>query len=150
MVPIARVASMDEVVGKSIAGRTFTTTLLAGFAALALLLAGIGIYGVIAFGVLQRRYEFGVRMALGASGASVVRMVVGDGVRMMAAGLVIGLAGALAVDRLLLSLLVGVSPTDLPTLLGVAAVLTAVALCACAIPARRATAVSPTEALRNG
>jgi putative ABC transport system permease protein len=149
-VPISHVATMDEVVARSIASRRFTTLLLGGFAVLALALAGIGIYGVIAYGVAQRTYEIGVRLALGASTASVVRLVMAEGVGMTVAGLALGLAGAFAIDRLLRSLLVGVTTTDPTTLVGVVGVLTAVAACACALPARRATAVSPTEALRNG
>jgi putative ABC transport system permease protein len=149
-VPISRVATMDEVVAHSIASRRFTTLLLGGFAVLALALAGIGIYGVIAYGVSQRTYEIGVRLALGATTGSVIRLVMEEGVGMTAAGLALGLAGAFAVDRLLRSLLVGVTTTDSATLVAVVGVLAAVAACACALPARRATAVSPTEALRNG
>ena len=149
-VPISRVATMEEVVARSIASRRFTTLLLGGFAVLALALAGIGIYGVIAYGVSQRTYEIGVRLALGASTASVIRLVMEEGVGMTAAGLALGLAGAFVIDRLLRSLLVGVTTTDPTTLVAVVGVLAAVAACACALPARRATAVSPTEALRNG
>jgi ABC-type antimicrobial peptide transport system permease subunit len=149
-VPISRVATMDDVLTRSIASRRLTTILLGGFAALALALAGIGIYGVIAYGVSQRTFEIGVRIALGASTASVVRLVMGEGIRMTVAGLALGLIGALGVDRMLRSLLVGVTPND-PTTLGVVVgVLVCVAAGACALPARRATAVSPTEALRNG
>jgi putative ABC transport system permease protein len=149
-VPISHVATMDDIVGQSIASRRFTTLLLGGFAGLALLLAGIGIYGVISFGVTQRTYEIGVRMALGASMSSVMRLVVAEGFRMALVGLILGLGGALMVDRLLRSLLVDVSPSDFPTLAGVVVGLAAVATIACAAPARRATSVSPTEALRNG
>ena len=148
--PISEVASLEQIVAGSIASRRFTTALLAGFAALALSLAGIGIYGVIAYGVSQRTFEIGIRIALGASTQSVVRLVMIEGVRMTAAGVAVGLAGALFVDRLLLSLLVGVSTTDWLTFVGVVGALTAVAACACALPARRATSVSPTEALKNG
>jgi putative ABC transport system permease protein len=148
--PIDKIQTMDQVVGRSIASRTFTTVLLGAFAVVALLLAGLGIYGVIAYGVSQRRFEIGVRMALGASPRSVTRLVVGEGVTMAVVGLALGLVGAIGVLRLLRSLLVGVELIDAPTLAGVAVALAAVALCACAVPARRATAVSPTEALRNG
>lgn len=146
---VSNVASMDDIVGDSIASRRFTTALLGAFAALALVLAGIGIYGVISYGVSQRRYEIGVRMAMGASPGSIVRLVAGEGGRMTAVGLIVGLAGAAAVQRLLASLLVGVTPTDAPTFVIVILLLGAVAALACAVPARRATAVSPTEALRN-
>lgn len=150
LVPVSQVATMDDVVGNSIASRRFTTALLAGFAALALVLAGIGIYGVISYGVSQRRYEIGVRMAMGASNGSIVRLVMSEGARMTVAGLAIGLLGALVVERSLASLLVGVTSTDAPTLAVVCLLLAAVGACACLIPARRATGVSPTEALRSG
>jgi len=149
-IPISQVATMEQVVGNSIASRRFTTALLAGFAALALVLAGIGIYGVISYGVSQRRYEIGVRMAMGASHGSIVRLVMSEGARMTVVGLAIGLLGALGVERSLSSLLVGVTSTDAPTLISVCVLLAAVAACACLLPARRATGVSPTEALRNG
>ena len=148
-VPISAIAPMDQVVGDSIASRRFATTLLAGFAALALALAGIGIYGVISYGVSQRTYEIGVRMAMGASPGSIMRLVMSQGGRMTVIGLVLGLIGAVVVDRFLRTMLVGVSATDAATLLGTSAVLAAVAATACLLPARRATAVSPTEALRN-
>jgi len=147
---ISKVAAMDEVLGDSIASRRFTTVLLGGFAAIALALAGIGIYGVISYGVSQRTYEIGVRMAMGASAAAVLRLVMREGADLTLIGLALGLAGALIVDRLLQSLLVGVSPGDVVTLGLVSAVLAVVAGVACAVPARRATRVSPTEALRAG
>jgi putative ABC transport system permease protein len=147
---ISQVESMDQVVGNSIASRRFTTALLACFAALALCLAGIGIYGVISYGVAQRRYEIGVRLAMGASASSILRLVLGEGARLTAIGLVLGLLGALAVERSLQTLLVGVGAGDAPTTLAVSLMLALVAALACLIPARRATAVSPTEALRNG
>jgi predicted permease len=147
---ISQVATMEAVLGDSIASRRFTTVLLAAFAALALALAGIGIYGVISYGVSQRTYEIGVRMAMGASSMSILRMVLREGADMAIVGLVIGIVGALAVDRLLQSMLVGVTGSDVVTLGLVSASLAIVAACACAIPARRATRVSPTEALRAG
>jgi putative ABC transport system permease protein len=149
-VPISHVETMDGVVTDSIASRRFTTLLLGAFAALALGLAGIGIYGVIAYGVSQRAFEIGVRIALGASRGSVIQLVMGEGVRMTAAGVVIGLAGAFVVTRLLGSLLVGVTVFDPLTVVGVVVALVSVASLACALPARRATAVSPTDALRSG
>jgi predicted permease len=148
-VPVSSIATMDQVVGDSIASRRFATTLLVGFAALALALAGIGIYGVLSYGVSQRMYEIGVRMAMGASPGSIMRLVMSEGGRMTLIGLGLGLTGAVLVDRLLRTMLVGVGATDAPTLAGVSAVLAAVAAGACLLPARRATAVSPTEALRN-
>jgi putative ABC transport system permease protein len=147
---LSKVAAMDAVIGDSIASRRFTTVLLAGFAALALTLAGIGIYGVISYGVSQRSYEIGVRMAMGASPAAVLKLVIREGADLTAIGLTIGLAGALLIDHLLQSLLVGVSPSDVLTLAAVTIALALVAAIACALPARRATRVSPTEALRAG
>jgi ABC-type antimicrobial peptide transport system permease subunit len=99
--------------------------------------------------VSQRTYEIGVRMAMGASPTSIMQLVMGEGGRMTGLGLVLGLMGGVAVDRLLRTMLVGVTATDLPTFLGVSAMLALVAAGACLLPARRATAVSPTEALRN-
>jgi len=149
-VPIPSVLSMDQVVAGSIASRRFSTVLLGAFAALALSLAGLGIYGVIAYAVSQRTYELGLRMALGAQRSAVLRLVVSDALRMTLVGLAIGLAGSLAVGHLVRSLLVGVPVADPPTLAAVAAALAGVALLASVLPARRATLVSPTEALRNG
>jgi ABC-type antimicrobial peptide transport system permease subunit len=128
----------------------FTTALLAGLAALALLLAAVGIYGVIAYGVSQRTQEIGVRMALGASSRSVIQMVVGEGVRLVGIGLVLGFVGAMFVDRLLRSLLVGVVPADVATLAAVTALITGAAAVACTLPAWRASSVNPTESLRLG
>ena len=133
-----------------IASRRFATALLGTFAALALALAGVGIYGVIAFGVSQRTYELGLRMALGAQRHAVLRLVVSEALGMTLVGLALGLGGALAVGYMARSLLVGVPVADVPTLALVSAVLAGVAVLASALPARRATLVSPTEALRNG
>jgi putative ABC transport system permease protein len=149
-VPISQVMTMEQVVASSIASRRFSTTLLGAFAALALALAGVGIYGVIAFAVSQRTFELGVRMALGASRGAVMRLVVSEALGMAVVGLCVGLAGALAVGYLGRSLLVGVGAVDVPTLALVSLTLAAVALLASAMPARRATLVNPTEALRDG
>jgi len=149
-IPISELSTMDQVVGRSIASRVFTTVLLAGFAALALVLAGIGVYGVIAYGVSQRTQEIGIRMALGASARSVLEMMLREGAQLIGVGLVLGLLGSIVLDRLIRSLLVGVGTADIPTLAGVSVLLTIVAACACTIPVRRATTVSPTEALRLG
>ena len=149
-VPVTRMRTMERVVDLSIARERFTTSLLASFATLALVLAGVGIYGVIAYAVTQRRYEIGVRIALGAQARSVLGLVLGEGLWMAAVGAAIGLAGAVGLARVVRSLLVDVSPTDLPTLLAASTLLLAVAALASLLPARRAMAVSPTEALRGG
>jgi predicted permease len=148
--PISSLQSMDAVVGSSLANRRFATTLLAAFAMLALLLAGIGIYGVIAFGVSERTFEMGLRQALGAERHSLLILVVTEGVRMTLIGLAMGLLGALAAGRLIRSLLVGTSPSDAPTLVLVSVMLILVAILASVVPAWRAMSVHPTEALRSG
>jgi predicted permease len=147
--PVSEVRTLEAVVATSVASRRFSTTLLAAFAALALLLAGIGTYGVISYGVSQRAFELGVRMALGAERGTVLRLVVTEGLRMCAAGLAVGLAGSVLVARAIRAMLVGVSPVDLPTLGGVCVVLLGVAVLASLVPARRAMGVDPTEALRG-
>jgi putative ABC transport system permease protein len=149
-VPVSQTQTMEQVVGASIASRRFTTTMLGAFATLALVLAGIGIYGVIAYGVSQRTSEIGLRMALGAEQRSVLMLVLSEGLRMTLVGLALGIAGALAVARLLRSLLVGVTAVDPPTLTLVSLILAGVAILASALPARRAMRVSPTEALKGG
>ena len=148
--PVSEVRSMDAVFGTALASRRFTTVLLGWFAGLALLLAGLGIYGVIAYGVSQRTYEIGLRQALGADRGSVMSMIVSEGLRLTGAGLVVGLLGTLAAGQLIRSLLVNVGVLDPVTLGAVAVLLASVAALASWIPARRAMAVSPTEALRGG
>ncbi|HEV8197496.1 MAG TPA: ABC transporter permease [Gemmatimonadales bacterium] len=148
--PVSEVRSMDEVMGTALSSRRFTTLLLGWFAGLALLLAGIGIYGVIAYGVSQRTYEIGLRQALGADRRSVLGLIVAEGLRLTGIGLVAGLLLTLATGQLIRSLLVDVSVADPVTLVGVAALLAGVASLASWMPARRAMAVSPTEALRGG
>ena len=129
--------------------RAWKHALARPLAALALLLAAIGIYGVLAFAMAQRTSELGVRMAIGANARAVLRLVIGDGMRLCVIGVVIGLLGALAVGRLMRAQLYEVGATDPLVLLAVTGVLVAVALAACAIPAVRATRISPTQALRN-
>ena len=141
---------MDAVMGTALASRRFTTLLLGWFAGLALLLAGVGIYGVIAYGVSQRTYEIGLRQALGADRSSVLGLIVSEGLRLTGIGLVAGLVATLATGRLIGAMLVNVRAGDPLTLAGVALVLAGVATLASWIPARRAMAVSPTEALRGG
>ena len=127
----------------------FRTTLLAAFAGIALLLAALGIYGVLAYFVSQRARELGIRLALGAKPAALFRMVISQGMRPVAVGAVLGLAGAAAITTLMQSLLFGVTPVD-PAAYGVAtAALIAIAVGACAVPALRATRVDPLVALRD-
>jgi ABC-type antimicrobial peptide transport system permease subunit len=124
--------------------------LLAGFAIAALLLAAIGVYGIIAYGVQQRRQEIGVRLTLGATGARVLAMILGEGLGMTAAGVVIGLAAAFALTRIMRQLLFDVAPTDVVTFVAAPAVLLVAAFFACVVPARRAATLDPVEAIRGG
>jgi predicted permease len=139
---------MDETVARSIASKRFSMTLLAVFAGLALLLASIGIYGVLSYLVGQRTQEIGVRMALGAERFHVLRMILSDGARMTLLGVGIGVVAALGLTRLMSSMLFGVKATDPPTFVIVAFTLCAIALLACYVPARRAMNVDPMVALR--
>ncbi len=140
--------TMNEVVADSLAAQRFSMMLLNGFAAVALLLASIGLYGVIAYLVSQRTYEIGIRLALGARRIDVLRLVFQHGLKLALGGVALGLLAALGLTRLLAKLLYGVSATDPLTFVGVALLLTFVALLACWIPARRATKVDPMIALR--
>jgi putative ABC transport system permease protein len=147
--PVAEIATMSQLVRGALARRRFSTALLGAFAALALALAAVGLYGVVSYSVAQRRQELGVRMALGASARRVLGLVIGQGLRPALAGAVIGLAGAVFLTRLMSGMLFGVAPGDPLTMLAVACVLTAVALVASLVPARRALRVHPAEALRS-
>jgi predicted permease len=140
--------TMDNVVAASVAPKRFTMMLLGAFAAIALLLASIGIYGVLSYLVGQRTQEIGVRMALGAQRADVLRLVMSDGARMMLLGIGIGIVAALGLTRLMASMLFGVRPTDPLTFAAVTLVLALIALLACYVPAHRAMRVDPTVALR--
>ncbi len=146
---VDHVGTMEEVVAASAGRRRFAEVALGAFALMAILLASIGIYGVVARGVVQRRREFGIRMALGAPRASVLRLVAAGTFGWIAAGLAVGVAGTLAATRLLQNELFAVSPRDPATLAEVVALMTAVGLLACLIPARRAMRVDPMTALRE-
>ncbi|HEY2822460.1 MAG TPA: ABC transporter permease [Candidatus Acidoferrum sp.] len=147
-VPVHSIVTMDQVVRRSMANRRFSLELLGVFALVALLLAAIGIYGVMSYSFSQRTHEVGIRVALGAQRLDILRMAVGEGMFVVAIGLVAGIAGAVAVTRVFQSMLFGVDATDPVTLAVVAGILAGVALLACYLPARRATRVDPLAALR--
>jgi len=145
---VYNVQTMNEVVSNSFAARRLSMMLLGVFAALALVLACVGIYGVISYLVGQRTHEIGVRMALGAQQNDVLRLIIGHGARMALVGVAIGIVAAMGLTRLMANQLFGVSPHDPITFAGVAALLIIVAVAACYIPARRAMRVDPIIALR--
>jgi putative ABC transport system permease protein len=146
--PLYRVRTLDTIVFLSVAAKRFNMLLLETFAGIALLLAAIGIYGVISYSVAQRTSEIGIRMALGAQRSDVLRLVIGQGLRLAGFGIVIGIAAAFALTRLMASLLFGVGAYDPVAFATAAAILLLVAVAACYIPARRAIAVDPMVALR--
>jgi putative ABC transport system permease protein len=145
---ITQVLTMNELVSSSITQQRFIVLLLGCFAALALVLAAVGIYGVMSYSVTQRTHEIGIRVALGARNTNVLALVLKSGMMLAAIGAAIGVLGALALTRLMSTLLFGVTPKDAPTFIGLSLGLLAVALIACYLPARRATKVDPLVALR--
>jgi len=145
---LADVKSLEQLVYESVAEPRYRTTLLGLFAAVALLLATIGLFGVLAYAVTQRTREIGIRMALGAQAKDVLRLVIGHGIKLALIGVLIGLGAALGLARLMKTLLFEVSPADPLTFCAIPLLLTLVALAACWIPARRATKVDPMTALR--
>jgi putative ABC transport system permease protein len=147
--PLPAVIAMQDVVRSSIGRRRFDALLLATFAGVALLLSAIGIYGVTSYAVAQRTREIGIRAALGATRSNVLGLVLGRTVSLTMLGIGTGLLGALAMTRVLTSLLYGVRPTDAATFIVVAGMLLAVTLLASYIPARRALRIDPLEALRT-
>ncbi len=147
-VPVYRIRTLPDYLSQSIAQPRLNAMLVGLFALIALLLAAAGIFGVMSYSVTQRTQEIGIRLALGAQRYDVLRLIIFQGMRFVGAGVVLGLIGVLVCTRLLQSLLFGVGATDLPTMLAVTLILTAVAFIACLLPARRATLVDPIRALR--
>jgi putative ABC transport system permease protein len=147
--PVSNVAAMDRLMDELLRARRFTLTLLSAFALVAITLAAIGLYGVVAYGVTQRRREFGVRMALGAQRRQIARMILFEGGRIAVIGALLGAAGALAVSRFVSSLLFEVNARDATVFTVVALELVGVAMLACVVPAHRATTVDAAEVLRG-
>jgi putative ABC transport system permease protein len=146
--PVADVRTLDAIVAKAIARPRFDTFLLGIFAIVALVLASVGLYGVMNYSAMQRTHEIGIRMALGASRCQIMRLVLGDGMLLTFIGILLGLAGSVALTRVIESFLFGVSSTDVLTFVGVSLLLGAVSLLAAYVPARKATRLDPTVALR--
>jgi ABC-type antimicrobial peptide transport system permease subunit len=145
----AHVRTMDKLVAASLARQNFNMLLLTVFGAIALLLAAIGIYGLMSYSVEQRMQEIGIRVALGAARGDVLRLIVSQGMKLTGIGVVLGLGAAYGVTRFLKALLYGVKAADPATFVVVAVVVTAVAAVACLVPARRAAAVAPVKAIRH-
>jgi putative ABC transport system permease protein len=147
--PIYGVAPLEQRLGTYLAQRRFQTSLLAGFSIVALLMAAVGIYGLIQYSIATRAQEIGIRMAIGAQAGEIFRMILGEGLKLSLTGLLIGLVGALWLGQAGAGLLFGVTPTDPLTLLAVSLLLITVAVAACYFPARRAMKIEPIVALRQ-
>jgi putative ABC transport system permease protein len=148
--PLSNIRTMDEIISTSVGDRLLTTRMLGALALVALFLAAVGIYGIMSYAVSQRTHELGIRMAIGAQRWDVLKLVLRQGMLLTLIGIVIGLVGALAISRIIASLLFGITPTDSLTLAVVSLIAAIAALLACLIPARRATRVDPMKALRYG
>ena len=148
-VPISAVHTIETILGETYARQRFSAQLLTGFSAAALLLAAVGIYGVVSYSVSRRTREIGVRVALGAGAGRIVALVLGGVIQMVAWGLAAGVAGGVWLSGLLTTLLFRISPHDVTTFLGVPVIVTVVALVAAAVPTLRAARLEPTEALRG-
>ncbi len=149
MLPAYSINPLSQIVDDSVAPQRFSMLLLGAFAAIALFLAGVGLYGVVAYSVQQRTREIGLRMAIGAAPRDVLRMILGEALKLALVGVVIGLAGAAALARLAATLLFEVTPSDPASYAATSAVLVAVAMIACYTPARRAMRVDPMTALQT-
>jgi putative ABC transport system permease protein len=149
LLAVADIRTMEQVISDSVAERRLTMMMLAIFASAALVLAAVGIYGVIAYSVMQRTQEIGIRMALGATQTDVLKMVIGEAMTLTTAGVAIGAFGAFLLTRLMRQLLFGVQPGDPVTLVVVSGLLTGVAVAASYVPGRRAARVDPVVALRT-
>jgi putative ABC transport system permease protein len=146
--PVYGVKSLEQRVAESVAVTRALMFLFSAFAILALVLASVGIYGIVSYSVSQRTHEIGIRMALGAGRADVLRLIMQNGIALALAGIVLGVMGAFALTRFMTALLFGIKPTDLKTFVIVSIGLLVITIVACLIPARRATKVDPLEALR--
>ncbi|MGZ5553393.1 MAG: FtsX-like permease family protein, partial [Chthoniobacterales bacterium] len=147
--PLYETRTMEQYLARALAQPRLNMTLLIVFAAVAIILTAVGIYGVMAYSVAQRTQEIGIRMALGAQRVDVLRLIVGQGARLVVLAMILGIAAAFAMTKSIASLLYGVGATDLPTLISVAIVLALIALLACWLPARRASGIDPITALRT-
>ncbi|MGA9719081.1 MAG: FtsX-like permease family protein, partial [Acidobacteriaceae bacterium] len=147
--PVADIMTMNEIIGRAAMETSFEATLLAAFAALSLILAAVGLFGVLSFLITQRTTEIGVRIALGARRGEVLRLILFDGLRPALVGLALGLAGAAAATQLIRSLLVDTHPLDPAVYIAVSAVLLAIAALACIVPAWSASRLDPMQALRT-